>query len=271
TSLKSNLEDYGGKGGEKATTVLDENHKQNCSKQFNNVLMESFTMTKNANRLKLAEDLLQRVTAALVKMWPWSTWSTTLAAAALGRGIVSPRQPSTGHHRCGLTGTASPALNWSCWRHRREMVEEVLFLLLHNEMVPGVYKSAEQGDVENGRCITKMENLGFRVGQGLLERFTKDTARFKDELDIMKFILFKKQIDNLRTHRQGIYVLQGNRFRLLTQLSGGKQYLEHASMYLAFTCGLIGGGLSNLGIKSIVTAEVSSMPACKFQVMIQKL
>ncbi|XP_073751242.1 trafficking protein particle complex subunit 6B isoform X8 [Callorhinus ursinus] len=121
---------------------------------------------------------------------------------------------------------------------------------------------------ENGRCITKLENMGFRVGQGLIERFTKDTARFKDELDIMKFIckdfwttVFKKQIDNLRTNHQGIYVLQDNKFRLLTQMSAGKQYLEHASKYLAFTCGLIRGGLSNLGIKSIVTAEVSSMPA----------
>uniref|UniRef100_A0A8C6QDB4 Trafficking protein particle complex 6B n=1 Tax=Nannospalax galili TaxID=1026970 RepID=A0A8C6QDB4_NANGA len=139
------------------------------------------------------------------------------------------------------------------------IAEEALFLLLHNEMVSGVYKSAEQGEVENGQCITK-------VGQGLTERLTKDTARFKDELDIMKFIckdfwttVFKKQIDNLRTNHQSIY------------LSAGKQYLEHASKYLAFTYGLIRGGLSNLGIKSIVTAEVSSMPACKFQVMIQKL
>ncbi|XP_073924216.1 trafficking protein particle complex subunit 6B isoform X8 [Castor canadensis] len=89
------------------------------------------------------------------------------------------------------------------------MADEALFLLLHNEMVSGVYKSAEQGEVENGRCITKLENMGFRVGQGLIERFTKDTARFKDELDIMKFIckdfwttVFKKQIDNLRTNHQ---------------------------------------------------------------------
>lgn len=28
---------------------------------------------------------------------------------------------------------------------------------------------------------------------------------------------------------QGIYVLQDNKFRLLTQMSAGKQYLEHAS------------------------------------------
>ncbi|XP_019779554.1 trafficking protein particle complex subunit 6B isoform X2 [Tursiops truncatus] len=142
----------------------------------------------------------------------------------------------------------------------------------------GGFESLWVPEDENGRCITKLENMGFRVGQGLIERFTKDTARFKDELDIMKFIckdfwttVFKKQIDNLRTNHQGIYVLQDNKFRLLTQMSAGKQYLEHASKYLAFTCGLIRGGLSNLGIKSIVTAEVSSMPACKFQVMIQKL
>ncbi|KAM3851505.1 trafficking protein particle complex subunit 6B [Vipera latastei] len=161
--------------------------------------------------------------------------------------------------------------------NKSEMADEALFLLLHNEMVSGLYRAAEQGDGENGRCITKLENMGFRVGQGLIERFTKDTARFKDELDIMKFIckdfwttVFKKQIDNLRTNHQGIYVLQDNKFRLLTQMSSGKQYLEHAPKYLAFTCGLIRGALSNLGIKSIVTAEVSTMPACKFQVMIQK-
>ncbi|XP_004436435.2 trafficking protein particle complex subunit 6B [Diceros bicornis minor] len=180
------------------------------------------------------------------------------------------RQPEP---RAGPTGAGTGAR-----KNKQAMADEALFLLLHSEMVSGVYKSAEQGEVENGRCITKLENMGFRVGQGLLERFTKDTARFKDELDIMKFIckdfwttVFKKQIDNLRTNHQGIYVLQDNKFRLLTQMSAGKQYLEHASKYLAFTCGLIRGGLSNLGIKSIVTAEVSSMPACKFQVMIQKL
>ena len=33
--------------------------------------------------------------------------------------------------------------------------------------------------------------------------------------------------------------------------------------YLAFTCGLVRGGLSDLGLKSVVTAEVAGMPACK--------
>ncbi|XP_070615846.1 trafficking protein particle complex subunit 6B-like isoform X2 [Erythrolamprus reginae] len=103
-----------------------------------------------------------------------------------------------------------------------------------------LYCATKQGDGENGHCITRLENMGFRVDKDLIERFTKDTARFKDELDIMKFVckyiwttVFKKQIDKLRTNHQGIY-------------------------YLAFTCGIIRGTLSNLGIKSIVTAEVSN-------------
>lgn len=158
------------------------------------------------------------------------------------------------------------------------MADEASFQFLHHELIQYIYKSAGNSDTDNGRNITKLETMGFRVGQGLIERLTKDTARFKDELDIMKFIckdfwtcVFKKQIDNLRTNHQGIYVLQDNKFRLLGQLSAGKQFLEQAPKYLTFTCGLVRGALSNLGVKSIVTAEVSAMPACKFQVMIQKI
>ncbi|KFZ50043.1 Trafficking protein particle complex subunit 6B, partial [Podiceps cristatus] len=108
------------------------------------------------------------------------------------------------------------------------------------------------------------ESMGFRVGQGLIERFTKDTARFKDELDIMKFIckdfwttVFKKQIDNLRTNHQGIYVLQDNKFRLLTQMSAGKQYLEHAPKVLfSFILGIYQFDLSYLDLLIAVTSGV---------------
>lgn len=102
---------------------------------------------------------------------------------------------------------------------------------------------------------------------------------------------------------QGTYVLQDNKFCLLTQLSNGKQYLDQAPkvnlqfllhtaiidlsetqqcfilnvqkkkksssfvcfllQYLAFSCGVVRGGLSNLGLDSVVTAEVSTMPSCK--------
>ncbi|XP_054427928.1 trafficking protein particle complex subunit 6B-like [Pteronotus mesoamericanus] len=135
-------------------------------------------------------------------------------------------------------------------------------------MVSRMYYSEEQGEVENRRNITELEDMAFLVAQELIERFTKDTSVFKDELDIMKFIckafwttVFKKQIDNLKTKHQDIYVLQDNKFRLLTQLSAGKEYLEYARKYLTFTHGLIRGGLSNLGIKSILTVEVSSINA----------
>lgn len=102
----------------------------------------------------------------------------------------------------------------------------------------------------------------------LLIRFTKDCPTFKDDLDIMKFIckdfwngIYRKQIDNLRTNHQvwhltgygpksilcvwetvfkafnltlisicqGTYVLQDNKFALLTQFSCRTQQLEESS------------------------------------------
>lgn len=33
--------------------------------------------------------------------------------------------------------------------------------------------------------------------------------------------------------------------------------------YLAFSCGVVRGALCNLGLESVVTAEVSIMPSCK--------
>ncbi|XP_025103462.1 trafficking protein particle complex subunit 6B-like [Pomacea canaliculata] len=156
------------------------------------------------------------------------------------------------------------------------MADEVLFELLHMELVAQIHRSATKDERDN--CIAKLESIGFRVGQSLIERFTKECSRFKDELDTMKFIckdfwnsVYKKQIDNLRTNHQGVYVLQDNKFRFLTQMSNGKQYMEAAPKYLAFSCGMIRGALSSLGINCIVTAEVSAMPACKFQIQIQRM
>ncbi|XP_062241992.1 trafficking protein particle complex subunit 6B, like [Platichthys flesus] len=163
------------------------------------------------------------------------------------------------------------------------MTDEALFEFLHMEIVSHVYKEqqASNGVMDNkdrAVCVSVLEGMGFRVGQGLIERLTRDSPSFKDELDIMKFIckdfwtkVFRRQIDNLRTNHQGTYVLQDNKFALLTQLSNGKQYLDHAPKYLAFSCGMVRGALSNIGLDSVVTAEVSVMPSCKFQVVIQKL
>ncbi|KAL4239101.1 Trafficking protein particle complex subunit 6B [Mactra antiquata] len=155
------------------------------------------------------------------------------------------------------------------------MCDDSLFDFLHSEIVAFLYRTADKDDQD--QCISKLESLGFRVGQSLVERFTKDCGRFKDDLDIMKFIckdfwnsVFKKQVDNLRTNHQGVYVLQDNRFRFLTQISNGKQFMDTAPRYLAVACGIIRGSLANIGVNSIVTAEVSAMPACKFQIQIQR-
>ncbi|XP_026873373.1 trafficking protein particle complex 6b-like [Electrophorus electricus] len=160
------------------------------------------------------------------------------------------------------------------------MADDVLFEFLHMEIMSYVYKEPrmrDDPDTERVTGLSILEGMGFRVGQGLTDRFTKDYPTFKDELDIMKFLckdfwssIFRKQIDNLRTNHQGTYVLQDNTFALLTQISSGKQHLEEAPKYLAFPCGLLRGALSSLGLESLVSAEVALMPSSKFQVVIQK-
>ena len=118
--------------------------------------------------------------------------------------------------------------------------------------------------------------MGFGVGYRIIERLTREWQRFKDELDTIKFIctdfwgsLYQKQIDNLRTNHNGVYVLQDNDFRLLKKVGNGKQYLKESPRLLAFTCGLLRGSLANLGIPSIVKAEVTALPSCKFNVQVQ--
>lgn len=152
------------------------------------------------------------------------------------------------------------------------MAEDLLFEYLHSEIV--AYCVSSKDDKESD--LVNLEYIGFTTGYRIIERLTRD-LRFKDELDTMKFIctefwstLYKKQIDNLRTNHQGIYVLQDNSFRLLTRLAQGSQYLEHAPKYVAFTCGLVRGSLANLGITSTVTAEISALPSCKFHIQVSR-
>ena len=90
----------------------------------------------------------------------------------------------------------------------------------------------------------------------------------------------------MRTNHQGVYVLQDNSFKFLSKASQDRQYLEASPKFVAFTCGLVRGSLANLGmfftpflqikshyipgVNTIVTAEVTNMPACKFQVQVQR-
>ncbi|XP_022667291.1 trafficking protein particle complex subunit 6B-like isoform X2 [Varroa jacobsoni] len=158
--------------------------------------------------------------------------------------------------------------------------EAVLFELLYSQLPRCFAAGNNSSDNNSGdnlnTKVSKLEQIGFETGYRLVERLTKDCPRFKSELDIVKFIctefwsaLFKKQVDNLRTNYQGVYVLQDLRFRFLAAMSSSKQYMESTPCYLAFPCGLIRGALSNLGVTSVVTVEVTELPSCKFQIQAQ--
>jgi len=153
--------------------------------------------------------------------------------------------------------------------------EELPIELLHGELVcSGILKGK---DDDPNDLLSKLEFIGFSTGYRLIERLLKDSPRFKDELDTVKFIckdfwmaLYKKQIDNLRTNHQGTYVLQDNSFKFLSKISATKQYLEQGPKFLAYTCGIIRGALANLGVLSVVIAETSTMPSCRFHITIQR-
>ncbi|KND04123.1 uncharacterized protein SPPG_01561 [Spizellomyces punctatus DAOM BR117] len=162
----------------------------------------------------------------------------------------------------------------------RRLVAESAFDLLVLEMVDVMHKSPTETENDKEAAYFKLESLGYRVGMAMVERITRDRPRFLDTLDAVKFIckdywiaLFKKQIDNLKTNHRGVYVLTDNNFRWFLRMSSDGSSAEisrQAFAYLAFPCGLIRGALANLGVASVVIAEVSTIPQCTFQIKIAK-
>ncbi|KAI8812403.1 NO signaling/Golgi transport ligand-binding domain-containing protein [Cladochytrium replicatum] len=140
--------------------------------------------------------------------------------------------------------------------------------------------SPPAGENDREGAYYKLENMGYRVGVSIVERITRDRPRFADNLDVVKFIckdfwvaIFKKQIDNLKTNHRGVYVLTDNNFRWFLRMStegGAAETSRQAFPYLAFPCGLIRGALANLGVASVVIAEVTNIPQCTFQIKIAK-
>ncbi|KAH8724701.1 trafficking protein particle complex subunit 6B [Phaeosphaeriaceae sp. PMI808] len=143
----------------------------------------------------------------------------------------------------------------------------------------------------------RLENLGYRVGLGVVERFSRDSPRPTTPLDIIKFLckdlwtlLFRKQIDNLKTNHRGIYVLTDNTFKPLSRMSFDTKKYDAALQaqlvaqtgdvglgreantqarvqpFLYFPAGVIRGCLASLGITATVTAECAALPAATFQI-----
>ncbi|KAL6704651.1 hypothetical protein ACN47E_008048 [Coniothyrium glycines] len=143
----------------------------------------------------------------------------------------------------------------------------------------------------------RLESLGYRVGLGVVERFSRDAPRPTAPLDAIKFLckdlwtlLFRKQIDNLKTNHRGIYVLTDNTFKPLTRMSFDTKKYDAAMQtalvqqtgdvalgrdansqarvqpFLYFPAGVIRGCLASLGITATVTAESTALPGATFQI-----
>ncbi|ROV98930.1 hypothetical protein VSDG_03657 [Cytospora chrysosperma] len=128
---------------------------------------------------------------------------------------------------------------------------------------------------ERDAVFYRLETLGYRVGQGLVERFSRDRPRFNDTLDVIKFLckdlwtlVFRKQVDNLKTNHRGVYVLTDNAFRPFSRMSteAGGQAVVRAEPFLWFPCGIVRGALAAMGINATVQAETSELPGAVFQI-----
>lgn len=147
-------------------------------------------------------------------------------------------------------------------------------------------------DEEHDAVLYRLETLGYRVGQGMVERFSANRPHFTDPLDAIKFlckdlwtILFRKQIDNLKTNHRGVFVLTDLQFRPFARMSvvpsevsskalaqGGpvmsakEAAVVRAQPYLWFPCGVIRGALAAMGVNASVQAESNGLPAAVFQI-----
>ncbi|CCX12116.1 transport protein particle component [Pyronema domesticum] len=156
--------------------------------------------------------------------------------------------------------------------------------LLLIELVPLAKRMAEQLATNDGpledeekreAMFFRLEQLGYRVGQGLVERFSRERPRMVETLDVIKFIckdiwmiVFRKQIDNLKTNHRGVYVLTDNSFRPFSRMSveaGGNAVLR-AQPFLWFPCGIVRGALANMGVNASVQAETNDIPTAIFKI-----
>ncbi|KAK3380316.1 transporter particle component [Lasiosphaeria ovina] len=139
----------------------------------------------------------------------------------------------------------------------------------------GGRRAAMDEEEEREAVFYRLDTIGYRVGQGLVERFSRDRPRFNDTLDVIKFLckdlwtlVFRKQVDNLKTNHRGVYVLTDNNFRPFARMSteAGGQAVVRAQPFLWFPCGIVRGALAAMGINATVQAESSELPAAVFQI-----
>lgn len=135
-----------------------------------------------------------------LKLFPQLNYQTTISFFLLLLNMTSYNNDNT------LTSSnTDDGLNSS-----NRLVSESCMDLFLIEMVDTICRTTTaETDGDSDAIFYKLETLGYAVGQRLVERFTKDRPRFVDTLDVVKFIckdlwtiMFKKQIDNLKTNHR---------------------------------------------------------------------
>jgi hypothetical protein len=137
----------------------------------------------------------------------------------------------------------------------------------------------DHGGEGKERIYHKLESVGFAVGHRFVERSTRTRSpRMSDPLDIIKYLckdlwsaLFRKKVDKLQTNHRGVYVLQDYAFRWIARFSSvdDEAAKREALKFLILPCGIIRGALANLGVTAVITADISTVPSCIFNIKIK--
>lgn len=96
------------------------------------------------------------------------------------------------------------------------------------------------------------------------------TGWLTSRLNSYEFPLLSKQVDRVSTNHQGVFVLSDYCFKWLDRYASDDSMSRQAALnMLYFPCGIIRGAFANLGISSIVSANLGSHPVCSFNVQIK--
>lgn len=160
-------------------------------------------------------------------------------------------------------------------------ISDSVFRFLLIEMVPRTIESSKTQQLTTSQINVKLEMLGYKLGIKLNElllyklndQLIKNQENLINLLDIMKFIckdfwklLFKKQINNLRTNHRGTFVLVDSNFKLIEHLNlNDENFHAYIDYYLYFVDGIIKGILKDFGINSLISHEVS-FPLVNFNI-----
>jgi hypothetical protein len=138
----------------------------------------------------------------------------------------------------------------------------------------------ETQKLDNDLIFQRLENLGFEIGHRYIEKISSQLKPLGTEhLDIIKFIckdfweeLFKKKIDKLQTNHRGVFVLSDHKLTWLSRYQFVDDKLKNqANRILQFICGILRGGLTNLGLIVVVSAEYTILPSITFNVRVKNL